>query len=81
MNKNNNMGRFILVAVIILWALFEVMPVTDDIRDAVTAAESAATIRGIVRSHGVRSLRDSGISMATQGLTTLEEVLRVAQME
>jgi type II secretory ATPase GspE/PulE/Tfp pilus assembly ATPase PilB-like protein len=62
-------------------ALFEVMPVNDEIRDAVTAAEPAATIRAIVRRQGVRSLRDSGISMALEGRTTLEEVLRVAQME
>ena len=41
MNKNNNMGRFILVAVIILWALFEVMPptATDLVKSFATRAE------------------------------------------
>ena len=41
MNKNNNMGRFILVAVIILWALFEVMPptATDLVKAFATRAE------------------------------------------
>ena len=40
MNKNNNLGRFILVIAIILWAVFEVMPPTA--RDLVQEFSSRA---------------------------------------
>jgi len=51
MNKNNNLGRFILVIVIILWALFEVYPPTS--RDLVQefsrrAQNQDATFKSIV---------------------------------
>ncbi len=62
-------------------ALFEVMAITDDIRDAITAGQPASAIRSLIRAAGVPSLRDSGIRLASQGLTTFEEVLRVTQMD
>ena len=40
MNKNNNLGRFLLVIAIILWAIFEVMPPTS--RDLVEQFASRA---------------------------------------
>jgi len=62
-------------------ALFEVMAVDDSIRDAITAGQPASAIRAMIRAAGVPSLRDSGIRMASQGITTFEEVLRVTQMD
>ena len=43
MNKNNNLGRFLLVIAIILWALFEVYPPTS--RDLVQQFSSRALNR------------------------------------
>jgi len=62
-------------------ALFEVVAVDDSIRDAITAGQPASAIRAMIRAAGVPSLRDSGIRMASQGITTFEEVLRVTQMD
>jgi type II secretory ATPase GspE/PulE/Tfp pilus assembly ATPase PilB-like protein len=62
-------------------AIFEVMAITDDIRDAITAGQPASAMRTMIRAAGVPSLRDSGIKMASEGLTTFEEVLRVSQMD
>jgi len=62
-------------------ALFEVMAVNDAIRDAITAAQPASTIRATIRETGVPSLRDCGVRLVGRGITTFEEVLRVTQLD
>lgn len=58
-------------------ALTEVMEVTDEIEALVTARESARTIRATAEKNGLVSLRQDGWSKVKQGITTIEEVLRV----
>lgn len=55
--------------------LFEVMPVTPPMQDALLQDESEATISQIARSQGVWSLRQAGWRRVLQGLTSLDEVL------
>jgi type II secretory ATPase GspE/PulE/Tfp pilus assembly ATPase PilB-like protein len=58
--------------------MFEVLQVGEEMRDALLAKRSADAIRQI--THGIPSfitLRQAGFLKAVQGLTTLEEVLRV----
>ncbi|HJN18104.1 MAG TPA: GspE/PulE family protein [Armatimonadota bacterium] len=62
-------------------AIFEVMAIDDDIRDAITGGQPASAIRSMVRAAGVPSLRDSGIRMASEGVTSFEEVLRATQAD
>jgi type IV pilus assembly protein PilB len=58
-------------------ALYEVMPMSDAIRDAVLAGASSAEIKRVAIASGMNTLRRSGISKIAEGLTTVEEVVRV----
>ncbi|MEW6308457.1 MAG: GspE/PulE family protein [Bacillota bacterium] len=61
--------------------LFEVMSITPAIRAMVTDRASADTIRTEAQRSGMRPLIQDGIAKALEGLTTLEEVQRVAYTE
>ena len=58
-------------------ALYEVMPMSDRIREAVLAGNSSAEIKRAAIDSGMKSLRMSGIGKIAEGLTTVEEVLRI----
>jgi type II secretion system protein E len=60
--------------------IFEFLVVDEDIGDRIVAGQSEAQIKAAVRSKGYGSLLDSGIQAALRGLTTAEEVFRVASM-
>ena len=62
-------------------ALFEVVPITDEVREAILRGVPASAIRQVIRDAGVESLRADGIRKAFEGVTTLEEVLRVTHLE
>lgn len=59
--------------------LFELLPVTDDMRPLVLARAPSRQIKEKARSQGMQTLREDGLKKAEAGLTTLEEVLRVTQ--
>ena len=56
--------------------LFEVMTMTDDIALLVNA--STREIEAMAVSKGMATLREDGVRLAASGITTLEEVRRVA---
>ncbi|HID31399.1 MAG TPA: type II/IV secretion system protein, partial [Desulfobacterales bacterium] len=59
-------------------AVHEVLIVTDAIRDAILARKTSSQIRLIARDEArLISMREDGFYKATQGITSLEEVLRV----
>jgi type II secretion system protein E len=58
-------------------AILEVLPVSEAIRRLVVKRASAAVIKNQAISEGMKTLRMVGIDKAREGLTTLEEVLRV----
>jgi type IV pilus assembly protein PilB len=58
-------------------ALYEVMPMADAIREAVLAGASSADIKRAAIESGTKTLRMSGITKIAEGLTTVEEVLRI----
>ncbi len=58
-------------------AILEVLPVSEAIRRLVIKRASAAVVKNQAISEGMKSLRMVGIDKAKQGVTTLEEVLRV----
>ncbi len=58
--------------------LFEVMPITENIRSLIMRQESANVIAQEAVDGGMRRLRDDGFEKVRQGLTTLAEVGRVA---
>jgi type IV pilus assembly protein PilB len=57
--------------------VFEVMPVTPAIADLILRHGAAAEIREAARQAGMKTLREGALLKALEGLTTLEEVLRV----
>lgn len=59
-------------------ALTEVMQMSDSIERLVIAGESSTTIRKNAEANGLKSLRLDGFSKVAQGITTIKEVLRVA---
>ena len=61
--------------------IFEFLVVDSDIKDGIIANHSEAQIREASREKGYGGLLESGASKVLQGLTTAEEVLRVAFTE
>jgi general secretion pathway protein E len=57
--------------------IFEVVVVDDDMRELVKAKASAREYRALLRRRGVASLRRVGMQKVKDGLTTVDEVLRV----
>lgn len=58
-------------------ALYECMVMTDELREFVLNGASAAEIKREAIRQGMATLRASGLTFLKQGITTLEEVLRV----
>ncbi|HOF19071.1 MAG TPA: ATPase, T2SS/T4P/T4SS family [Phycisphaerae bacterium] len=61
--------------------IFELMPVTEDIRAMILSRVSAGDIRREATHRGMRSLREDGLRLVRAGITTLEEVLRATKDE
>ncbi len=57
-------------------ALFELMLLNDTIRDMVLANASTDELRAEAEKNGMVSLRDFGMAVAADGITTLDEVIR-----
>jgi len=57
--------------------IYELLKMDDDIRSAIIARSSAATIRQIAIEKGMRTLRQDALDKVKAGLTTIEEVIRV----
>jgi type IV pilus assembly protein PilB len=62
-------------------ALYEVMPIGEEIRDLVLAGENTIAIKRAAMRHGVKTLRQSGLTKVAEGVTTIEEVLRVTMAD
>ena len=58
-------------------AILEVLPVSEAIRRLIVKRASSAVIKNQAISEGMKTLRMVGIDKAREGVTTLEEVLRV----
>ena len=58
-------------------ALLEIMPVSEEIRSMTVLRHTATDIADQAIAEGMRTLREDGIQKAIDGVTTLEEVLRV----
>jgi type IV pilus assembly protein PilB len=58
-------------------ALYEVMPISDEIRELILEGASANEIKKVAIRLGAKSLRMSGLTKIKDGVTSIEEVLRV----
>ncbi|MGZ4170416.1 MAG: GspE/PulE family protein [Solirubrobacteraceae bacterium] len=57
--------------------IYEIMPVTDAIRDLALHSASADRIMETARNEGMRTLREDAFEKVKQGVTAVDEVLRV----
>jgi type IV pilus assembly protein PilB len=57
--------------------VYELMVMNDRLRALVLAGSSADQIRAAAREDGMRTLRDDGVQKVMEGITTVEELLRV----
>jgi type IV pilus assembly protein PilB len=58
-------------------AMYEVMPVTEEIRELILEGASAIEIKKTAVRLGMRTLRMSGLTKIKEGITSVEDVLRV----
>tara|TARA_R110002072_G_scaffold173600_1_gene328236 strand:- start:34044 stop:35753 length:1710 start_codon:yes stop_codon:yes gene_type:complete len=61
--------------------LYELLTVTDDIRDLISVNASTDEIRALARSQGMTTLRESGLKLIFDGITTIDEVVRETVVE
>ncbi|TXL62472.1 type II secretion system protein GspE [Cerasibacillus terrae] len=62
-------------------AIHEVLVIDDSLRKLIMQSVSASKIREYAKETGMKFLLDDGLMKVADGLTTTEEVLRVASME
>jgi type II secretory ATPase GspE/PulE/Tfp pilus assembly ATPase PilB-like protein len=60
--------------------IFELLLVTDELRDAIGRRPSRTQLQEVARESGLLSLRMDGWAKAEIGMTTVDEVLRVVQL-
>ena len=58
-------------------AIYEVMPITEELRDLVLKDAATADLRELAQKQGMRTLRQAGLQKVLEGTTTAAEVLRV----
>lgn len=56
-------------------AIYELMPMTEKIKEAVMEGATSNELRRLARTEGMRTLRRSGLLKLKRGQTTIEEVL------
>jgi general secretion pathway protein E len=62
-------------------AIAETLPIDDEMRDLLVQHAPISAVKRLAREKGFRSLRQSGVALAQRGLTSNEEIDRVAPME
>lgn len=59
--------------------IFELLPMTDDLRQAIAREAPAEQVRELATAAGMVTLKSDGWAKVQAGLTTVEEVLRVTE--
>jgi type II secretory ATPase GspE/PulE/Tfp pilus assembly ATPase PilB-like protein len=59
--------------------IYELLPITRVVRDLISEGADSTVISDAAREQGLRLLREDGLDKVLQGITTLEEVIRVTQ--
>src|SRR5919201_1586139 len=58
-------------------AIYEVMPISETLNDMILKEASSAELREKAQKEGMKTLRQAGMQKVIEGVTTVEEVLRV----
>jgi len=59
--------------------VFELMPITDEVRQLILDRMPAGNIRNVATEQGMENLRTDGWRLVLEGKTTVEEVVRVTK--
>jgi type IV pilus assembly protein PilB len=62
-------------------AIYEVLPFFEQLKEMIFERSSAAEIKKTARQQGMKTLRESGLTKVAEGMTSLEEVLRVTDKD
>jgi general secretion pathway protein E len=62
-------------------AIFELMVIDDGLRDLITGRATSREIREKAMAAGMKTLRQDGLEKVRQGITTMDELYRVTQIE
>lgn len=62
-------------------AIAETLPIDDEMKDLLVQQAPISTLKRVARDKGFRSLRDSAVSLALRGRTTLDEINRVTPVQ
>jgi len=60
--------------------IYEFLVINDTFRDMISEDPSVSNMRRVFHESGCKSLFDDGMIKVKQGLTTMEEVLRVTEV-
>lgn len=58
--------------------IFEIVPFYDDLQEALRQGRETSEIRHEIRKRGIKGLLEDGFDKVIQGMTTVEEIMRVA---
>ncbi len=61
--------------------IYELLPIDDDIRNIMVKNVDSATLRKHAMARGMKTLREDGAEKVAEGVTTIEEVLKVTQVD
>src|SRR4051812_1918982 len=61
--------------------IFEQIVMTDELRDLVSNGASTDQLRNAMRAMGARGLREAGLEALTNGVTTIDEIVRETVLE
>ncbi|MFW5967994.1 MAG: type II secretion system ATPase GspE [Persicimonas sp.] len=59
--------------------IYEILKVEDEVRNLIMNRDDASNIKRVACSHGMDTLREDGAIKVLEGITSIEEVLRVTQ--
>jgi type IV pilus assembly protein PilB len=62
-------------------AIYEIMPVGPELRDMILKNAPTSELRRVAQQTGMKTLRQAGLLKVLEGMTTVEEVLRVTVSE
>lgn len=60
--------------------IFEILPITQNIRDLIMQRATAEAIESAAAADGMKTMFEDGMEKVLQGMTTIEEVMRVTRV-
>ncbi len=61
--------------------IFELLSIDNDLRDMIVHRKSAGDIQDVAQQKGLKLMREDGWAKVLQGMTTVEEVVRVTKVD